>query len=146
MAGKKGGRPRTIFVIIIVLIGAFLVRTFVLDAAIVDGRSMLPTLKPGEIVLVFKAAYGIRNPAGGYLVRWGIPGNEDIVAALKPDSSTMLVKRVHSKGLEAHAGVGDSSDSIFLLGDNSAESVDSRDFGAVPVANVLGKVIALPAL
>jgi signal peptidase I len=133
---------------------AFLVvaRLFLFDVAIVDGRSMLPSLGSGDVVLVFKAAYGLRNPAGGYLLLWGRPRQRDIVAAARPDTGALVVKRVWIE--EVYAGDGGDGaseplreDSLFLLlGDNKYESVDSRAFGLVPMSNILGKAFPLPLL
>jgi len=127
-------------------------RLFFFDVAIVDGRSMLPSLGSGDVVLVFKAAYGLRNPAGGYLVLWGRPRQRDIVAAARPDTGALVVKRVWIEEIYAGDG-GDgaseplSGDSLFLLlGDNKYESVDSRAFGLVPMSNILGKAFPLPLL
>jgi len=32
----------------------------------------------------------------------------------------------------------------YLLGDNKYESIDSRDFGPVPMNNILGRVFPIP--
>jgi len=133
---------------------AFLVvaRLFLFDVAIVDGRSMLPSLGSGDVVLVFKAAYGLRNPAGGYLLLWGRPRQRDIVAAARPDTGALVVKRIWIEEFDVgDEGDGASEplreDSLFLLlGDNKYESVDSRAFGLVPMSNILGKAFPLPLL
>ena len=118
---------------------------------IVQGRSMLPSLGPGDIVFIFKAAYGLRNPFGGYLFQWGWPASRDIVAAVKPTDHKVIIKRVW---IEA-GGATDRSTTgrlagrpaeYFLLGDNKYESVDSREFGPVPMNNILGKVLLYPRL
>lgn len=133
---------------------AFLVvaRLFLFDVAIVDGRSMLPSLGSGDVVLVFKAAYGLRDPAGGYLLLWGRPRQRDIVAAARPDTGALVVKRIWIEEFDAGGGGDGASeplreDSLFLLlGDNKYESVDSRAFGLVPMSNILGKAFPLPLL
>jgi signal peptidase I len=160
--GKRGGRedrpvaggksapgrrasPSAKVGITIAAIVAFLVlaRLFIIDIAIVDGRSMLPGLGSGDIVLVFKAAYGLRNPAGGYLLLWGSPRHRDIVAAVRPDTGSLVVKRVWIEGEPPPPG----AESVFLLlGDNKYESVDSRAFGPVPMSNILGKAFPFPLL
>lgn len=129
-----------------------IVRLFLFDVAIVDGRSMLPSLGSGDVVLVFKAAYGLRNPAGGYLLLWGRPRRRDIVAAARPDTGGLVVKRVWIEEIDAADGAGAApgplrEDSpVLLLGDNKYESVDSRAFGPVPMSNILGKAFPLPLL
>jgi signal peptidase I len=144
-----------------------LAKTFVLDAAVVDGPSMRPTLQPGALVLVLRCAYGLRSPSGyGYLLRWSSPRRGEVVAAASPRDGLAVVKRVAAAGplsLSIAAGrlVGPGLDSpispsqaaglgveielppgrLFLLGDNPAESLDSRDYGPVPIEAVSGRVL-----
>ena len=83
----------------------------------VEGRSMEPTLGPGDRLLVLRAP---RIRAG------------DLVAARDPRAGgRVLVKRV-SAVLE-HG--------VVLRGDNPEASTDSRVFGAVPTRAVLGRVV-----
>jgi len=133
------------------ILASFIIsRLFLVDFALVDGRSMLPGLGSGDVVLVFKAAYGLRNPAGGYLLLWGRPRHRDIVAAVRPDSGALVVKRVWIEGGQASGSAEvppapTREDSLFLLlGDNKYESVDSRAFGPVPMSNILGRAFLLP--
>ena len=114
---------------------ALLAKAFVLDAAVVEGRSMLPLLRPGSVVLVLRCAYGLRSPFGGeYLLRWGGPREGEVVAAASPRDGGAVVKRVG----------GVAGGRVFLLGDNPDESVDSRNYGSVPVEDLRGKVLFLP--
>jgi signal peptidase I len=143
------------------------VKVFVLDAAVVEGRSMLPTLVPGTLILVLRCAYGLPSPSGyGYLVRWARPRRGEVVAAASPRDGLPVVKRVAAAGpiaLMAAAGrlIGPGLDaplsdeqaqrigralelpalSCFLLGDNPLESLDSRDYGSVPIEAVSGRVL-----
>lgn len=84
---------------------------------------MLPTLQPGAQVLIHPGAYRRRPPQVG-----------DIVLAQHPFQGQLyLIKRIQSV----------NANSYFLIGDNAAESTDSRDFCAVPLNCILGKVISL---
>lgn len=86
-----------------------------LDAVEVTGRSMVPTLEPGDRLLVETWTYRRRQPEVG-----------EVVVAPDPREPTReLVKRV--------AATGDGK--VTLRGD-SAKSTDSRRFGSVPVAEV----------
>jgi signal peptidase I len=142
-------------------------KAFVLDAAVVDGRSMRPTLEPGSFVLVLRCAYGLPSPWGsGYLLHWAAPRRGDVVAAVSPRDGLPVVKRVaavgpltlsvaagHLLGPELDAPLSSSQEerigpafdlprlSLFLLGDNPRESLDSRDYGAVPIEAVSGRVL-----
>ncbi len=139
-AKRKDGRSLSFalgLVIVLFLAGRF----FFFDIATVEGKSMQPLMEPGDLVLVWKAAYGLAKPFGGYFFTWAEPENRDIVAALNPLNGAFVVKRVssHSQGFLPEG-------SYFLLGDNFYESVDSREFGPVPMRNILGKVLRLPRL
>jgi nickel-type superoxide dismutase maturation protease len=87
----------------------------------VVGRSMVPTLAPGDEVLVDPNAY-----------RHGPPARGDLVVLAHPqDSRTTLVKRVASVGGDGRCRV---------VGDNPPESTDSRHFGLVPYGDLQGRV------
>jgi signal peptidase I len=137
---RKNDEWGIVAIILGIVLTLFVAKTFVLDIAQVYGKSMLPSLAEGDIVLVFKAAYGLRNPLGGYLFLWKMPENRDVVIAFKPGADTPIIKRVWiQEPLEL-----DQRADLFLLGDNNSESVDSREFGPVPMSNILGRVIKLP--
>jgi nickel-type superoxide dismutase maturation protease len=82
-----------------------------------DGDSMLPTLRPGDRLLVVTA--------------WRVrPGQ--LVAVEDPRRrGRLMVKRVRS----VQGGTLD------VRGDNEEASTDSRHFGLVPRARVLGRVV-----
>ena len=89
-----------------------------LRAFSVEGDSMLPTLKSGDTVLI--------DPNTKIEVG-------DIVLADHPyKSSIRVLKRV--------AEIEPSGD-LILVGDNAAESTDSRTFGAVSIESIIGRVI-----
>ena len=84
---------------------------------VVEGRSMEPTLAPGDRLLVVRA-------------RHLHPG--DVVAVRDPtEARRVLVKRI-SAVLE---------DEIVVRGDNPEASTDSRSFGPVRAGAVLGRVV-----
>lgn len=81
---------------------------------------MLPTLHPGDQVLVHPGAYRQTTPQVG-----------DIVLAQHPfQHQFYLIKRVQAVADHAY----------FLAGDNLAESTDSRAFRAISLDHILGKV------
>ena len=84
---------------------------------LVSGDSMSPTLNDGDVVLIDpKAAF-----AAG-----------DIVLARHPyKKSVRVLKRIDSI---------DGQGRFWLVGDNQGESSDSRTFGSVSKADLLGKV------
>jgi signal peptidase I len=107
-------------------------RVFVFDIFRVEGRSMEPALSSGSILLVNSAAYGIRNPwHGGYLLRWSVPGEEELIVYSDPRDGNFKVKRC-----AAVSGFG-----VFVRSDNLRNSRDSRLYGSIPVERIVGKVL-----
>ena len=115
-------------------------------SVIVDGRSMLPSLTPGERVIV-SDAYWLVGP-----VRDG-----DIVVVKDPSASGFIIKRVFRLAGEKvpvdkwpdfhHLEDGEYSvpeDNIYVLGDNLQQSEDSRRFGPIPQKSIVGKVVIRP--
>ncbi len=131
--------PRFVAIILAAFLLVLTTKSFVLDLALVEGPSMYPTLRPGSVVVVLRCAYGLRFPGGNYLLRWSVPRTGEVVAALNPRSGRAVVKRV----VAALPGLSSTEPSLFLMGDNPDESLDSREYGLLPVESVLGRVIIL---
>lgn len=86
---------------------------------LVRGDSMLPGLKDGDVVLV--------DP-------YATPEIGDVVLARHPfKKSVQIIKRIKEISPEGR---------YFLVGDNPAESTDSRTFGAIPAKDILGKAVS----
>lgn len=79
---------------------------------------MLPTLKEGQDVLVFNWAYLFIQPKVGDMV---------------------VVKSGRKEVLKRIQKVSDRE--YFVAGDNPKDSFDSRNFGLIKRANIIGKVI-----
>ena len=89
----------------------------------VHGRSMWPSLVPGDTVWVDVRAYGKMAPESG-----------EIVVARHPfQTEQLLIKRVHSVL---------PSGSLELRGDAPDQSTDSRGLGAIAMDRVIGRVCA----
>lgn len=154
---------RTLFSILILVVIALFVRSFIVQAYKIPATSMLPTLMVGDRILVNK------NPFTRHAVRRG----DIIVFRFPEDKSKDFVKRViglpgetirisdgvvsidgqpldedyaftdlsvaHKKVLEFASYVVPENN-LFVLGDNRSHSYDSRFWGPVPIADVKGKV------
>lgn len=91
---------------------------------VVDGPSMEPAYRAGDRVLVNRRAY-----------RKGGPRPGDVVVLRDPEHpARFLLKRVAAP---PDGMVADGT--VYVLGDNEAQSRDSRAFGRVPRAAIVGK-------
>ena len=145
------------FLAIVVLL--LLVRGFVVEPVRVHGNSMEPTLPAGAVLVIDKVTLHARDPRRG-----------DVIVTNDPRTGELIVKRVvatagDSVGIEngllivngrtVAENYVDNHDmdgfyfgpdtvppgQVFLLGDNRAESVDSRAFGPVAVGSIEGRVL-----
>jgi nickel-type superoxide dismutase maturation protease len=86
----------------------------------IEGRSMEPALEPGDWLLVDPDAFAQRPPASGSLILAPDPRQPEL----------LLLKRV---------GSVDVNGSLHVLGDAPDASTDSRTFGSIDPATVLGR-------
>jgi nickel-type superoxide dismutase maturation protease len=87
----------------------------------VSGRSMEPTLRAGDMVIVDLWSYRQRRPREGEIV---------LFSGAEPASAPM-VKRVANR----------TGSTFWLLGDNLEMSNDSRHFGPVPEERIRGRLV-----
>ncbi len=166
--------------ILVALLLAMVIRSFVVQAFKIPTGSMRPTLLEGDLILVNKFIYGakvpftrnLRLPSVGTLQRG------DIVVFIYPeDTKKDFIKRLialpgeaveikngtifingkplmeplfsniyyYNRGDFAKEGTAITvpPGHYFVMGDNSASSKDSRYWGFVPQANILGKAILI---
>ncbi len=156
-------------VLLVAVVAALLLRTFVVQTYYIPSLSMYPTLLKGDHILVLKAAYDFTSPATGDVIVFRAPERE---RSLCDDPAVQdLVKRVigtpgetvWSKGntiyidnraLAQHWQHVDQlgmpitrqrvpKGDYFVMGDNHPASCDSRVWGYVPRANIIGKAILI---
>jgi signal peptidase I len=82
--------------ILMALILALFIRTFIVQAFKIPSGSMIPTLLVGDHILVNKLTYGIRIPfLEKYLIEFGKPARGDVIVFIYPeDRSKDFIKRV----------------------------------------------------
>ena len=132
---------------------------FVAEPFSIPSGSMEPTLRPGDQVLVDKLAYGHARPRRGDLAVFSAPDTHEVtlkrVVAVGGDrvaieDGRLTVNRRPLRERYVDYTRVDSvyfgpvlvpRGSIFTLGDNRADSHDSRDYGPVPVRSLIGKVL-----
>ncbi len=148
---------------------AVVVKMFGIDIMRVQGHSMEPFIESGTIILINKAAYGLQVPfSHSYFFLWSKPAYGDIVVFLNKRDNLKAIKRCIGKGGDpilvekGYMVIGNTvvpldaaqyetffpysevpEDSIFAVGDNLDISVDSREYGFIPLKEVQGKVLFL---
>ncbi|MDO8517758.1 MAG: signal peptidase I [bacterium] len=144
------------------------VRLFVAQPFIVSGASMVPTFQNGQYLIIDELTYHVSQPQRGDVVVFrypkdpsqffikrviGLPGETVIMK----DSSVAIEKTDLPAGRQAASVVLDEPyvvnrgngtktltlgvDEYFVLGDNRPESSDSRVWGTLPRANIVGRVL-----
>jgi len=138
---------------------SLLIITFVVQAFYIPSGSMEPTLMVDDRILVAKFLYRIEpirsgdvivfryplNPSRDFVKRViGLPGAR---VQLKEGVVYLDDTRVSEKGYTLRPDFGNYGpitvprNEYFVLGDNRNNSEDSRFFGYVPRANIIGKAI-----
>lgn len=84
---------RAFFPVILVV---FLLRSFLVEPFRIPSGSMLPSLRPGDFILVNKFSYGVRLPViNKKIIGDGIPSRGDVMVFRYPgDTSVNYIKRV----------------------------------------------------
>ena len=167
--------------ILIAVILAFFIRTFVVQPFKIPTNSMYPTLKPGDRIFVSKFIYGAEIPFTDIrLPKVRSPRLGDIVVFVSPvEKKKYLVKRFIAGGGDTvqiedgklfingdkietspfnrffyyNADIGKYGANgevvhvpeghFYVLGDNSANSMDSRYWGFVPDKNLVGRAFVV---
>lgn len=83
--------------LLVALVLAFFIRSFIVQAFKIPSGSMLPTLQIGDHILVNKFIYGLRlpYPFESTLVEWNQPRRGDVIVFVYPkDPSKDFIKRV----------------------------------------------------
>jgi signal peptidase I len=135
---------------------------FVVQVTEVRQRSMETTLLQNDRVLVSKLDYRFGTPQRGDIIVFNPPIDSSIpyvkrVIAVGGERIDLRDGNVFVNGQpvdipQAHGATSPQAPSItypftvpqgdiFVLGDNRQQSSDSRTFGPVPSANIIGKVI-----
>ena len=157
---KKGGGAIEYLVILLVsfaLVFGF-VRPFVVEAFWIPSGSMIPTLEINDRVLVNKFIYRFTEPKPGDVVVFSSVDdrNTDLIKRVvavagdrvsvrtgrlfidgKPQKEPFTNKKFPDRSFSAPITVPKGH--VFVMGDNRANSSDSRVFGPLPKENIEGE-------
>jgi signal peptidase I len=157
-ATPRRRRPSGVAVGVALIAVLVLVRIFVAEPFRIPSESMEPTLKPGDQALVIKREG--HTPKRGELVAFHSPRGGEIllkrVVAVGGDTVGLEDGVLVVNGRQVREPFVDHKaiDSVyfgpvkvrpgtfFAMGDNRANSEDSRDFGAVRTSSIIGRSVA----
>jgi len=150
-----------IALLILSIFGYYLVSRYVATTVIVQGRSMYPTLDDGDRFILNRLSYFNHTPKRGDLVVVKDPGHNDyavkrivampceslyfkggnfmvngkhLLEPYLPDGTQTFLPDAHEKLLVV------ARNHYFVLGDNRANSEDSRYYGAVDRSQIIGSI------
>jgi signal peptidase I len=158
-------------VIVVALLVAFLVRTFVLAHFVVDGTSMYSTLYDNDRVFVNKLSYRLHDPNRGDVVVLhqdsgsgrdlssrdlikrviGLPGeniesrNCQVFIDGQPLDEPYLDPEARNPGSCGEAVTPQTvpEDHVFVMGDNRGGSQDSRTLGPIEEGDLVGRAFVV---
>lgn len=163
MRGSRAYRNVEFFIyILIVVLVALAIRSFLVEPIRVDGNSMVPTLSDSEDMLVEKVSYWFNGPSRGDIVICFYPGYTEScvkrVIGLPGETVSVIGGKIYIDGspLDESAYwngeiIGDAGPvtvgarEVFVVGDNRNGSKDSRNssVGCIPYSKVVGRVRAV---
>ena len=149
---------KDVYPYIIVIIVVILIRTFIATPAVVDGKSMEPTLFNNNIILLNKLSYKLNDIKRNDIVVVSWNGEKIVkrVIALPGEHVKYKDNNLYIDGIIEierfkHAKTDDFNleqigyltipgDKYFVVGDNRSDSIDSRIIGLIDKKDILGKV------
>ena len=158
MSQSKSELLEWIQAIVIAVVLALLIRTFLFEVIQIEGSSMMPTFHEKDRVVVDRLTYRFSAPKRGDVVIFKNPDDMSlnyIKRVIAVPGETVEVKDgkvyvndeplsepyIQEPPLDYFEKVTVPQNTIFVLGDNRNHSRDSRDpsVGFIPTVNILGK-------
>jgi signal peptidase I len=150
-------------IVVVALLAAFLIKTFLIQAFYIPSPSMVPTLQVRDRVLVNKLSYDLHPVHRGDIIVFKRPPAE---GASDPTIKDLIKRVIGLPGdiIEERNGVVYINDhplkepylpagavtldlprmtvpagQYFVMGDNRLDSKDSRSFGTIPKSLIVGR-------
>jgi len=149
--------------ILIAVLLAYLIQTFVIRPFIVSGTSMVPDIQDGQYMIIDKISYRFHEPRRGDVIVFralpepskyyikrviGLPG--ETVQLTGP--TVRIINKEHPNGFTIPEPYVENQSSDFLtvtvpegtyfvMGDNRAGSYDSRGWGPLPKEEISGRAL-----
>jgi len=151
-------------VVLVAVIAVFVIRNFLVQPFLVSGDSMKPNFSSGDYLLVDEISYRFREPQRGEVIVFkypgdestyyikriiGLPGerlvieegkinifNEENPGGFIPDESYLSIATQTDGNEEITLGGSE----YFVMGDNRSYSFDSRKWGSLQKAEIIGLV------
>ena len=159
---KRYRLVREVIETVVLTVLMFLVIRLAVQNFNIQGMSMEPTLHDQELILVDKWSYLFHAPTRGDIIVFVAPPHHDQdyikrIVALPGDTISIRDTTVIVDGVTLHETYVDPNrqgnpyayktlsnvvvppNDYFVLGDNRVGSSDSRDWGFVPRANIIGR-------
>jgi signal peptidase I len=152
-----------ILTIAIAMLLAVIIRGFVAESRYIPSPSMVPTLYPGDRIVVEKLSYRVRSPQSGDVVVFRPPNRLQSAGYAADQAFIKRVVAVAGQTVQVHQGrvyvdrvplsepyiaeppayemplVTVPDGMLFVMGDNRNNSNDSHVWGFLPLENVIGR-------
>jgi signal peptidase I len=152
-------------VIIIALVISLPIRFFIAEPFVVDGASMDPAFATGQFLIVDRLSYRLNDPSRGDVTVFKYPNNPSVYYIKRiiglpgetvtiKDGKVSIINSEHPKGFTLTEPYIDSKhvshdaltttlqpSQYFVMGDNRAESSDSRVWGPLEENLIIGRPI-----
>ncbi|CDR97720.1 hypothetical protein, conserved [Babesia bigemina] len=142
MSGGRHSRAKELaWSLLYTLCTVHVVTNYVVDVTMTQGPSMTPTIDERYAVALYVRPHLLRalRSRSPTLYREG-----DVVIGISPtNASRRICKRVRATEFERHGGRIVPRGHVWLEGDNKANSLDSRYYGAVSSHILLGRVFLI---
>lgn len=164
---KDESPAKLLALILAILIIVKLIQAFIIQPFLVDGGSMLPNLKSGELLLIDKLSFDIDKLKRGDVIVFrhvkndqfngsffikrliGLPGDRVVVEngittiynVEHPNGMILNEDFVKYKDNMKNLNIYLNTDEYLAFGDNRAESYDSRSWGVIYKKDLSGKAV-----